>query len=187
MAKDIVADDPYETSPWWEGFWTKVLSGKQGYKELDFDYLEEWVYGRLLILGVGITTEPDRLKPFCESIDVSDFSETVVKHHADKGYFAFRFDVLRDTLEGKWDCIFCNNLLEHFSNPQEIVDKVLPHCKRFIALCPYQRCYNDPSHKTRLHEGSFDVVNYVSRVGPKQKQILFVWENDDKERDETWV
>jgi len=62
-----------------------------------------------------------------------------------------------EDLRGKWDVIYCSNVLEHFETPAAIAEVLLRHCKILYVMTPYRELRG--GHVLTADGSSFHVVS----------------------------
>jgi len=96
-----------------------------------------------------------------------DFSDIAVQRcKKEYGEVATFFTSSLDNLEGRWDVIYCSNVLEHFSNPLELSEKMLGNCHLLYLMLPYKELDNgkplspdfpnDSGHVSSFFKNSFE-------------------------------
>ncbi|HUV39271.1 MAG TPA: class I SAM-dependent methyltransferase, partial [Planctomycetota bacterium] len=96
-----------------------------------------------------------------------DISRTAIERcKADLGGVAtFEVGDIR-SIRGKYDIIFCSNVLEHFSDIEPLARELAAHCSRLCIMGPYRELKSgrplapDPGepHQVTLEGNSFDVL-----------------------------
>ena len=83
----------------------------------------------------------------------TDFSENAIKfaneHYSDNVLKFKQLDLLNEKFDEHYDIAVCSNVLEHFTNPYILIDKILDHCQYLVILVPY----NQPQADGIEHEG----------------------------------
>lgn len=109
--------------------------------------------------GCGLGNFSDNLRMLFPNADVSaiDYSETAIdwaKKHYPKVHFK-NMDY-RDMTDS-YDVMITSNTLEHFSNPLEVITKLLQHTKRyFIMLVPFEESPLYWEHLFSFQKNFFD-------------------------------
>lgn len=85
-----------------------------------------------------------------------DFSSTAI-HQANNKYPQINFEVNKiDEISNRWDVITCSNVLEHFKEPQIIIDKLLTMNNHYlIIMVPFKEETLEPSHFYRFGDQDF--------------------------------
>lgn len=73
--------------------------------------------GTVLSIGVGNLGEAGELKKSGFDITVCDISPSAIRYAEKNGFKAFQCDITKSSPIGKYDFIFCMEVLEHLVNP----------------------------------------------------------------------
>ena len=72
-----------------------------------------------------------------------DFSATGIERCVkDYGGIASFFASSIENINGKWDAIYCSNVLEHFHNPVQLAQQLLGNCRILYLMLPYKELEN---------------------------------------------
>ncbi len=77
--------------------------------------------GIALSIGVASLSEAQELKKAGFNVTVCDISESAVEFARNEGFDAFQCDILDGSPAGKYDYIFCMEVLEHTANPLKAI------------------------------------------------------------------
>jgi SAM-dependent methyltransferase len=94
----------------------------------------------------------------------------------------FSFDFIKDKYpfkESEFDYVLIDNVLEHLSNPQNVMKKIWKICKKDAIveiIVPYYNSYwahSDPTHVNYFNEDSIDQTLRISPYDGENKKELF--------------
>lgn len=98
-----------------------------------------------------------------------DVSRSAIEHARNK-FPDIKFEVgnIFENIK-KYDVIFCSNVLEHFKNPYETLNKLMEFSRHYIVIMvPYREKELDPSHFYRFSEndliGRYGCYNVIQRT-----------------------
>lgn len=86
-----------------------------------------------------------------------------------------------ENIPEKFDVVFSSNTLEHFKNPKEIIEKIIPHAdKYFILLIPFRE-----QNRIDEHFWTFDYKDFPEKMG--DFSLAYYKETDcSKMKDTQW-
>ncbi len=103
----------------------------------------------VLIIGCGTSLLPIALQEKGCEVTVSDIAPGAVKLFADEDIPGFIFDlenIVEGTVSENYDVIIASEVLEHIRNPEQAIEKLSKHTKRFIISIP-----NSAFYRYRIH------------------------------------
>lgn len=95
--------------------------------------------GDVLSIGVGNLGEAGELKKSGFDVTVCDISPSAIQHAEKNGFKAFQCDITKSPPNGKYDFIFCMEVLEHLVNPLNAIKnlrKSLNQTGRLVISLP---------------------------------------------------
>lgn len=98
----------------------------------------------VLDVGCGNSLLPLKLKENDCSVSIMDISSTVVKEFSNRGVDSILFDlsnINEISIDRKFDFIILSEVLEHTTNPEEILNKLKENTKYFIITIPNSAFY----------------------------------------------
>ncbi len=103
----------------------------------------------VLIIGCGTSLLPIALQEKGCEVTVSDIASDAVKLFTGKDILGFILDlenIVEGTISKKYDVIVASEVLEHIRNPEQAIEKLSKHTKRFIISIP-----NSAFYRYRIH------------------------------------
>ncbi len=116
-------------------------------EEIIFDYIPKG--SRVLDVGCGNSLLPIKLKKKGVVVEVADISEIVLRGYGAHGIPSVRVDLEKPAdirLNTKYDYIVLSEVLEHLTNPEEVVAVLKKSAKNLIITIP-----NSAFYRFRLH------------------------------------
>lgn len=90
--------------------------------------------GKVLSIGVGSLGEAIELKKAGFDVNICDISPSAIQYAQKNGFRAFQCDISKSPPEGKYDFIFCCEVLEHIVNPLAGIENLKQSLNQFGRL-----------------------------------------------------
>jgi methionine biosynthesis protein MetW len=129
----------------------------------------------VLDIGCGNSLLPVALRDKGCTVTVADISSIVLEGYRAVGISSFEIDLeqLREKpITGIYDYIILSEVLEHTKNPEEIIQILRKHTKRFVLTVPNSAFYR---YRIQLFFGGRFLIQWVSHPG----EHLRFWSHTD--------